>query len=50
MSALPLGIQANIGETTRANSQVFNEDGLFVFPHTALLGVALKAWPFSTKR
>jgi SAM-dependent methyltransferase len=43
MSALPLEVQAKIRETTRANSQAFNKDGVFVFPHTALLGVALKA-------
>jgi len=42
MSALPLEVQEKIRETTRANSQAFNKDGKFVFPHTALLGVALK--------
>jgi SAM-dependent methyltransferase len=43
MSALPSEVQAKIRETTRANSQAFNKDGMFVFPHTALLCVALKA-------
>ena len=42
MSALPLEVQEKIRETTRANSQVFYLDGMFVFPHTALLGIALK--------
>ena len=43
MSALPLEVQAKIRETTRANSQAFNKDGMFVFPHTVLRGVALKS-------
>lgn len=43
MSALPLEVQEKIRETTRTNSQAFNLGGMFVFPHTALLGVALKA-------
>lgn len=42
MSALPLEVQAKIRETTRKNSQTFSKDGMFVFPHTALLGVAFK--------
>ncbi len=43
MSALPLDVQEKIRETTRENSQAFNKDGVFSFPHTALLGVASKA-------
>jgi len=43
MSALPLEVQEKIRETTRINSQAFNKDGMFAFPHTVLLGVALKA-------
>jgi len=43
LSALPTEVQAKIRQTTRENSQAFNKDGRFVFPHTALLGVASKA-------
>jgi 2-polyprenyl-3-methyl-5-hydroxy-6-metoxy-1,4-benzoquinol methylase len=42
MSALPLEVQEKIRKTTRENSQAFNTDGKFVFPHTVLLGIALK--------
>lgn len=42
ISALPLDVQAKIRETTRANSEAFNKGGRFLFPHTALLGTALK--------
>ena len=42
LSALPLDIQEKIRGTTRENSQSFIAGGSFVFPHTALLGVAVK--------
>lgn len=43
MSTLELEVQTKIRETTYANAQVFNKNGVFVFPHTVLLGIALKA-------
>lgn len=43
MSALPADVQARIRETTHANAQAFIKDGVYLFPHTALLGVASKA-------
>jgi SAM-dependent methyltransferase len=42
MAALPSEIQEKIRETTRENAQPYKQDGQFVFPHTALLGTALR--------
>lgn len=43
MSALPLEVQEKIRGTTCENSQAFSKNGMFVFPHTVLLGVASKS-------
>lgn len=42
MVALPAEIQEKIKETTRANAQPYKQDGRYAFPHTALLGTALR--------
>lgn len=42
MAALPTDIQEKIKETTIENCQPYKQDGNFVFPHSALLGMALK--------
>ncbi len=42
MATLPSEIQEKIRETTRKNAQPYKQDGQFVFPHTALLGTALR--------
>lgn len=42
LSALPERTQEKISETTRVNSQPFVANGMYVFPHTVLLGVAVK--------
>lgn len=42
MAALPSEIQEKIRETTRENARPYEQDGEFVFPHTVLLGTALK--------
>jgi SAM-dependent methyltransferase len=43
MSALPVAVQEKIRETVRENSQPFKDGEGFSLPHTALLGVAVKA-------
>ncbi len=43
LAALPSETQAKIEATTRENAQPYEQDGQFVFPHTALLGSALKS-------
>ncbi len=43
MAALPSEIQEKIKETTRENAQPYEQDGKFVFPHTVLLGRALRS-------
>lgn len=42
MAALPTNIQDKIRETTIENSQPYKQDGKYVFPHSALLGFAVK--------
>ena len=42
MAALPSGIQEKIKETTRKNAQPYKQDGRYEFPHTALLGTAVR--------
>jgi len=42
MAALPSEVQEKIKETTRENSQPYKQDEQYEFPHTALLGTALK--------
>ncbi|MGB1261852.1 MAG: class I SAM-dependent methyltransferase [Cognaticolwellia sp.] len=42
MSALPMKTQAKIKNTTQVNAQAFYKNNRFSFPHTVLLGVAIK--------
>jgi SAM-dependent methyltransferase len=42
MAALPSEIQEKIKDTTRKNAQPYKQNGRYLFPHTALLGTALK--------
>jgi len=42
MASLPSEAQTNIEQTMRANAQPFEQDGKYVFPHSALVGGALK--------
>ena len=42
MASLPSETQAKIEQTMRVNSQPFEQDGKYVFPHSALVGSALK--------
>lgn len=42
MAALPLETQTRIEETTRKNSQPYEQDGKYAFPHSILFGSALK--------
>jgi SAM-dependent methyltransferase len=42
LAALPTGVQEKIRETTRENAQPYERDGRYVFPHSVLLGSALK--------
>lgn len=42
MAALPSDTQAKIRATTGKNAQAFSKGGAFAFPHTCLLGIALK--------
>lgn len=42
MASLPADIQARIRETTRENAQPFEQNGAFVFPHSALVASATK--------
>lgn len=42
MASLPSETQAKIVETTRANAQPYEQNGGFVFPHSALVGSAIK--------
>ena len=43
MASLPEETQGKIRETTRENSQAYEEDGRYVFPHAILFGRASKA-------
>jgi SAM-dependent methyltransferase len=43
MAALPSETQEKIEETTRENAEPYRQDGRFVFPHTAILGSALRS-------
>lgn len=43
MALLPLETQADIEATTRKNAQSFEQDGRFVFPHSALVGSSFKS-------
>ncbi len=43
MSSLPKELQDKIETSTRENAQPYQEDGSFVFPHSALVGSAVKA-------
>jgi len=42
MASLPSETQANIEQTTRVNAQPFEQNGRYAFPHSALVGSALK--------
>jgi SAM-dependent methyltransferase len=42
MKSLPSGTQARIKETTRENAQTYERKGSFVFPHSALVGSAMR--------
>jgi SAM-dependent methyltransferase len=42
MAALPTEIQEKIKDTTRDNARPYKQDGRYEFPHTALLGTALR--------
>ncbi len=42
MTALPPETQEKIRETTRENARPYRKDDRYAFPHTALLGTALK--------
>jgi len=42
LAALPAEVQEKIRETTRANAQPYEQDGRYAFPHSVLLGSALK--------
>jgi SAM-dependent methyltransferase len=42
IAALPQHVQDRIEATTRENARPYEQDGLFAFPHTILLGVAVK--------
>jgi len=42
MASLPSETQANIEQTMRVNAQPFEQDGKYAFPHSALVGSALK--------
>ena len=42
MTSLPSEVQAKIEQTMRVNAEPFEQDGKYVFPHSALVGSALK--------
>jgi SAM-dependent methyltransferase len=42
LAALPAEVQEKIRETTRENTQPYEQDGKYEFPHSVLLGSALK--------
>ena len=42
LAALPAEVQEKIRETTRENAQPFEKNGTYAFPHSVLVGSALK--------
>jgi hypothetical protein len=42
IAALPQDVQDRIEATTRENAKAYEQDGQFAFPHTILLGSAVK--------